>query len=214
MNKVTLTHLAGLVILSLGLVLIMGCQPQKPSALEGTVTEVKPTPAPSGRPGLPTDTEESEVEMQITSEAFADNQPLPDKYARKHEDLSPPLRWSGVPEQAEELALICEDPDAPMGTWTHWLVWGIHPERTELPEGVEKSEVVASLEGAKQGTNDSGEIGYGGPQPPSGTHRYFFRLYALSESLDLPAGAKADQVRAALKGKIVAEAETMGTYSH
>jgi len=152
--------------------------------------------------------------MQITSKAFAEGERLPDTYAREHENISPPLKWSGVPEQAVALALICDDPDAPVGTWTHWLLWGLSPDRTELPEGVERKPIVPNLDGVKQGTNDSGDIGYGGPRPPRGeTHRYFFRLYALREPLALNSGAKASEVHAALEGKVLAKAETMATYS-
>jgi len=152
--------------------------------------------------------------MEITSEAFAQGERLPDTYAREYQDISPPLKWSGVPEQAVALALICDDPDAPMGTWTHWLIWGLSADRVELPEGIEPKPTLPDLDSAKQGTNDFGDIGYGGPQPPRGTtHRYFFRLYALSEPLALNPGAKAREVRAALEGKILAQAETMATYS-
>jgi len=152
--------------------------------------------------------------MEITSEAFAQGERLPDTYAREHRNLSPPLKWSGVPEQAVALALICDDPDAPMGTWTHWLLWGLSPDRTELPEGVEASQILSDLDGARQSTNDSGDIGYGGPRPPRGeTHRYFFRLYALREALALRPGAKASEVHAALEGKVITRAETMATYS-
>jgi len=152
--------------------------------------------------------------MEITSEAFAQGERLPDTYAREHRNLSPPLKWSGVPEQAVALALICDDPDAPMGTWTHWLLWGLSPDRTELPEGVEASQILSDLDGARQSTNDSGDIGYGGPRPPRGeTHRYFFRLYALREALALRPGAKASEVHAALEVKVITRAETMATYS-
>ena len=152
--------------------------------------------------------------MQIVSDAFEYGEPLPTKYAREHENLSPPLKWSGVPEGTVELALICDDPDAPVGTFTHWLTWGLSPERTELLEGVAKSETLTSLDGAHQGRNDFRAVGYDGPQPPRvTTHRYFFRLYALRAKLELPAGAGSRQVRAALEGKVLAEAETMGTYS-
>lgn len=152
--------------------------------------------------------------MEITSEAFAQGERLPDTYAREHQDLSPPLKWSSVPEQAVTLALICDDPDAPIGTWTHWLVWGLSAERTALPEGVEPKPTLPNLDGARQGTNDFGDIGYGGPRPPRGeTHRYFFRLYALSKPLALHPGANDSEVHAALEGKILAQAETMATYS-
>jgi len=152
--------------------------------------------------------------MEITSEAFAHGERLPDSYAREHRNLSPPLKWSGVPEQAVELAVICDDPDAPMGTWTHWLIWGLSADRVELPEGIEPKPTLPDLDAAKQGTNDFGDIGYSGPQPPPGkVHRYFFRLYALREPLALHPRAKASEVHAALEGKVLASAETMATYS-
>jgi len=152
--------------------------------------------------------------MELASQAFNEGQRLPDQYAREHENLSPPLQWSGVPDDAVELALVCEDPDAPRGTWTHWLIWGLPPARSELPAGVETKQALPNLDGAMQGTNDFGDIGYGGPQPPRATtHRYFFRLYALREPLALSPGAKPSEVHAALEGKVLAKAETMATYS-
>jgi len=158
--------------------------------------------------------EGGKIAMEITSEAFAQGERLPDTYAREYQDISPPLEWSGVPEQAVELAVICDDPDAPMGTWTHWLIWGLSADRAELPEGVAPKRTLPDLDGAKQGTNDSGDIGYSGPRPPRGeTHRYFFRLYALSEPLALSPGVNDSAVHAALEGKILAKAEIVATYS-
>jgi len=202
---------AALLFLAVAAVAIIGCRPE-PKAPPVQLPAAK-TPAPP-QPVIQPGEEQLETAMEITSEAFAHGERLPDTYTREHRDLSPPLKWSGVPEQAVALALICDDPDAPMGTWTHWLLWGLSPDRTELPEGVEATQILADLDGARQGTNDSGDIGYGGPRPPHGeTHRYFFRLYALREPLALRPGAKASEVHAALEGKVLARAETMATYS-
>ena len=211
MSRTTFFYLAALLFAALVAVAIVSCRhkPEAPSAQPPLVSKPLPT-----QPAMPPTEEESEAAMEITSQAFTNGDRLPDKYAREHQDLSPPLKWSGVPEQAVELVLICDDPDAPMGTWTHWLIWGLSPDRAELPEGVVPKPILPDLDGAKQGTNDFGEIGYGGPQPPRGkTHRYFFRLYALGEHLELSPGAKAREVHAALEGKVLAKAETIATYS-
>ncbi len=206
MSRDILAHCIGLLSLLLTLVGVLGCQPEPEPPSAGIVVE-------SERPAL-TGTEEGEAEMKIFSEAFEQGQSLPDRYARKYDNLSPPLTWAGLPEGTVELALICDDPDAPVGVWTHWLIWGISPERTELPEGVPTEPMVATLGDLRQGRNDFGASGYDGPQPPSGTHRYFFRLYALGEKLDLAPGADAKQVHAALEGKVLAQAEIMATYAH
>ena len=151
--------------------------------------------------------------MKLLCDEIGYGQPLRNRWAKQHKNLSPPLKWSGAPKGTVEFALICDDPDASGGVWTHWLIWGLPATATELPQGVAKTETVASLGGVRQGRNDSGNLGYDGPQPPSGTHRYFFRLYALSAPLGLAPGASAQEVRAALEGKVLAAAETMGTYS-
>ena len=213
MNRYKLAHFVVVVVLSFAVVGVVGCRLREQSSSEVAVSHGTPPPRPSVEQSASITAEESETKMQIGSDVFEHGQPLPDKYAHKHENLSPPLKWSGVPEGAVELALVCDDPDAPVGTFTHWLIWGLSPQRTELPEGGAKTETVANLENAVQGTNDFGEIGYDGPQPPSGTHRYFFRLYALGEKLELAPGAGVKQVRAALEGKVLAKAETMATYS-
>ena len=211
MSRAIFAYLSALLFLSLVTVAIIGCRPeQKAPPMQPSAAKTSPPPQLATQSGE----QQGETTMEITSEAFAQGERLPDKYAREYQDLSPPLKWSGLPEQAVELALICDDPDAPVGTWTHWLLWGLSPDRTELPEGVEATQTLPDLDGARQGTNDSGDIGYGGPRPPRGeTHRYFFRLYALREPLGLTPGAGASEVHAALEGKVLARAETMATYS-
>jgi hypothetical protein len=151
------------------------------------------------------------VKMQLTSPAFAQGQPIPKKYTCEGPDLSPPLKWSSAPEGTKSFALICDDPDAPVGTWVHWVIYNIPASATELQEGVPKAETV--LGGAKQGMNDFKRIGYGGPCPPPGNpHRYFFKLYALDTELNLKTGATKGDLVEAMQGHILAEAQLVGTY--
>lgn len=143
--------------------------------------------------------------MKITSSAFSHKGPIPSKYTCDGENINPPLEISDVPPGAKSLALICEDPDAPGGTFVHWVVWNINPQTTEIGEG--KVPV-----GASQGTNDFGRSGYSGPCPPGGTHRYFFQLVALDTTLNLPSGATRQDLEKAMGGHILAQAELVGTY--
>ena len=124
--------------------------------------------------------------MQLTSTAFTNGAPIPARYTCEGKDLSPPLRWSGVPAGAKSLALIADDPDAPVGTWVHWVLYDLPPSLAELSEDVPKTQTIAG--GARQGLNDFRRPGYGGPCPPPGKpHRYFFKLYALDKPLELQA---------------------------
>ena len=126
-------------------------------------------------------------------------------------DQSPPLRWSEPPSGTKSIALICDDPDAPRGTWVHWVLFNLPAQARELEEGVPTKETLGT--GAKQGKNDFGNIGYGGPAPPKGKpHRYFFKLYALAVAVDLSAGATKAELEKAMKGHILAEGQLMGTY--
>jgi len=149
--------------------------------------------------------------IRVTSTAFADNQPIPLKYSKYGDNLSPPLAWSGVPDAAKELALIVEDPDAPDGSFAHWVLYKIPPTVRELPEGLKKFDLLPG--NWCQGKNDFGQIGYDGPQPPGGTHHYYFRIYAVDQPLGLQPGASKDQVMAAMKDHIVGRGEIMGTYT-
>jgi Raf kinase inhibitor-like YbhB/YbcL family protein len=143
--------------------------------------------------------------MELTSSAFAGGQPIPRRHSCEGEDVSPPLSWTGLPEGASSLALIVDDPDAPRGTFTHWLGWGLDPATGGLGEG-EAAPV--------EGRNDFGETGYRGPCPPPGhgRHRYFFRLHALEDELELEPGAERAELEEALAGRSAAVAELMGTY--
>lgn len=148
--------------------------------------------------------------MKMTSAAFTDGGMMPAKYGAGKENVSPPLEWSGVPAGTKSLALICDDPDAPGGDWVHWVVFNMPPDSNGLKEGTPKLETLP--DGSNQGANDSSGSGYDGPWPPSGTHRYFFKLYALDTMLDLKAGATKKQVLAVMQGHILAEAQIMGRY--
>jgi len=150
------------------------------------------------------------MEIEITSSAFEDGGMIPAKYTCDGEDISPPLQWDAVPEDTRTIALICDDPDAPMGTWVHWVLFNLPAETKELAEDIPPDETLSS--GARQGTNDFRRIGYGGPCPPSGTHRYFFKVYALDTELDLSAGADKDQLLEAMEDHILAQGLLIGQY--
>ena len=149
--------------------------------------------------------------MQLTSPAFSEGSAIPSKYTCDEKNLSPPLKWSGVPAEAKSLALIADDPDAPVGTWVHWVLFDLTASTTELGEGQAKSQHLTG--GATQGLNDFKHLGYGGPCPPAGKpHRYFFKLYALDKKLDLKPGVTKKDVERAMETHILATAQIMGTY--
>jgi len=153
---------------------------------------------------------ETAMSIQITSPAFSEGNPIPKKYTCDAEDISPPLAWSGVPAGATSLALIADDPDAPVGTWVHWVIFNLPPTLTGLIEGIAKTPTV---EGGQQGNNDFRKTGYGGPCPPRGkSHRYFFKLYALDQELKLPSGASKADLENAMKGHVLAMGQLMGKY--
>ncbi|RJP20395.1 MAG: YbhB/YbcL family Raf kinase inhibitor-like protein [Candidatus Abyssobacteria bacterium SURF_5] len=149
--------------------------------------------------------------MQIKSSAFEEGGTIPKKYTCEGQDVSPPLSWSDPPNGTKSLALIADDPDAPMGTWVHWVLYGLAPDVTRLSEGVPPDNEV--LGGARQGRNDFGNIGYGGPCPPPGRpHRYYFKLYALDMKLSLAPGARKAELLKAMEAHILAEGQLMGRY--
>src|SRR3989339_549945 len=142
--------------------------------------------------------------IMVKSTAFKNGGIIPKKYTCSGENISPPLSWSSVPDGTMSLALICDDPDAPGGTFVHWVIFNIPPDVQELEGGIETG--TEELEdGTIQGTNDFGEIGYGGPCPPSGTHRYYFKLYALDTQLDLDSESGKPELISAMKGHILAK---------
>jgi Raf kinase inhibitor-like YbhB/YbcL family protein len=177
--------------MSLSLLLLAGCQSKLPS-----------TPTPM----------EGMVEFRVSSEAFDEGDIIPQKYTCDGADLSPPLSWSHVPKGTQSLVLIVDDPDAPTRTWVHWVLYNIPGSRTSLPEGVRLSQDVSEF--GSQGYTDFGRPGYGGPCPPSGgAHRYFFKIYALDQSLNLPQNPTKEDVEQAMEGHILGLGQLMGKYS-
>jgi Raf kinase inhibitor-like YbhB/YbcL family protein len=161
--------------------------------------------------------------IKLRSPAFADGAAIPAAFTCDGSDRSPPLEWSGTPEATRSLALICDDPDAPGGTWSHWVVYNLPAKLKGLREGIPPDEIVnasateespalATDVETRQGKNDFGKTGYGGPCPPRGVHRYFFRLYALSANLELKGTPTRADVLKAIQDRILAEGRLMGTY--
>jgi Raf kinase inhibitor-like YbhB/YbcL family protein len=146
-----------------------------------------------------------EAKMKITSSAFQEGGNIPSKFTCDGGDSSPPLQIAEIPSGAKSLVLVVDDPDAPSGLFTHWIVWNISPQTNAIAEG--------SAPKGVQGTSDFGKSGYGGPCPPSGTHRYYFKIFALDRELNLPSGTKRNQLDAAMKGHVVTQGELMGRYS-
>lgn len=145
----------------------------------------------------------------VRSPAFGDGEPIPRRYGYTAENVNPPLEFDGIPDAAETLALVMDDPDAlePAGTiWDHWVLWNLDPERTEIPEGW-------AVDAGETGVNDFGESGYGGPNPPDGEHTYRFQVYALDTELSLPGTTTADDLRDAVDGHVLARATLEGTYA-
>ncbi len=149
--------------------------------------------------------------LKITSPAFEHEGPIPKKFSCDGEDVSPALSWEDVPANAKSLALICDDPDAPGGTFVHWLVFNLPADEKGLPEAVVNDKQLEN--GALQGENHFRKIGYGGPCPPGGTHRYYFKLYALDTVLVADAAVNKQELVKAMEGHILEEAQLMGTYS-
>ena len=155
--------------------------------------------------------------MKIKSAAFSEGGLIPSRHSGEGEDVSPALSWSSVPEGTKELALICDDPDAPTPTaWVHWVIYKIPADSKGLAEGIQRQEKLTNPAGALQGTNSwtSDNIGYRGPMPPPGhgLHHYYFKLYALDTELAVEPGLNKDALLAAMKGRVLAEAQLIGTY--
>ncbi len=152
--------------------------------------------------------------LVLTSPAFRDGAAIPPQHTCDGRDVSPALVWGGAPPGTATFALIADDPDAPGGTWVHWVIYNIPAHVTALPEGLETTQQPRAPAGALQGRNDFRRTGYGGPCPPPGRpHRYFFKLYALDATLPLRAGASKADVEQAMKGHVIAQAQMMGTYA-
>ncbi len=150
------------------------------------------------------------MKLIVSSSAFQAGELIPKKFTCDGEEVSPPIAWSDVPKETKSVALISDDPDAPRGTWVHWVIFNIPPNAKGLPENIQPRSTLP--DGSRQGMNDSREIGYGGPCPPSGTHRYYFKVYALNTTLTLESGATKAQLLKAMEGHILGEGEVMGRY--
>lgn len=148
--------------------------------------------------------------LTLESPAYSENELIPSKYTCDGENISPPLRWSNVPQGTETFALIFDDPDAPSKTWVHWVLYNIPGDLRKLDEHVPATEILAN--GAEHGTNDFKKRAYGGPCPPGGTHRYFMKLYALDSELDLNPGASKIELLDAMDGHIIGQAELVAEY--
>ncbi|MBI5324086.1 MAG: YbhB/YbcL family Raf kinase inhibitor-like protein [Ignavibacteriae bacterium] len=150
------------------------------------------------------------MSIQITSNAFSEGEMIPKVYTCEGKDISPPLSWNNLPGGTKSLALINDDPDAPVGTWIHWVIFNIPPTETGLKEAIPAEKILAN--GTRQGITDFRRVGYGGPCPPSGTHRYFFKLYALDKMLELEAGSTKAQLLTAMEGHILGQGQLIGKY--
>src|SRR3989338_7575557 len=160
---------------------------------------------PTGPGGAPEE-QLNNPNMLIASAAFERNGPIPAKYTCDGENISPPLTFSGVPEETKSLALIMDDPDAPRGTWVHWTMWNIDPATINVAAN-------SIPPGAVEGKTSAGKSGYGGPCPPSGTHRYYFKLYALDANLNLDESANKQDLEGVMAGHVLGQAELIGLYS-
>ncbi len=149
--------------------------------------------------------------FSLTSTAFVNGQPIPARYSCRDQDVSPQLEWTAPPSGTASFALITDDPDAPVGTWVHWVIFNIPPSARGLGEGVPTDAQLS--DGSLQGITSAGSHGYHGPCPPSGTHRYFFKLFALDSLLTLSDSADKNQLLKAMEGHILSQTELMGTFA-
>ncbi|MDK1117405.1 MAG: YbhB/YbcL family Raf kinase inhibitor-like protein [Anaerolineae bacterium] len=195
-------------IVCLGLLFLAACAStaSQPATEESVGATVQPAQS------LPVFTEEH-MPFKLISTAFAEGEPIPLKYSCDEDDISPPLAWINPPVDTQSYVLIMDDPDAPGGNWDHWILFNIPQDKRELQENMPISAEDKEPGDISVGNSSWGRAEYGGPCPPSGTHRYVFKLYALDTSLSLAPGATKSQVEAAMDGRILAQAELMGTYS-
>jgi len=200
-----------LIILCAILMVLASCAPapDAPEEPAAVIEEVAEAVIPTDTPLPPAEDSEEEgettMQMSLTSPAFNEGEAIPVQYSCDGENVSPDLDWFGIPEGTVSLAFIMDDPDAPVGTWIHWVLYNIPADMPGLQLGMTGVGV--------DGTNSWGTAGYGGPCPPGGTHRYFFKLYALDLSLELEAGVNKEELLAAMDGHILGQAELMGTYT-
>ena len=189
-------------------IIITSCTPAATSAPAIETGIAVTSSAPSETPSM-----EDTMSLELTSDAFVNGQSIPAKYACTGRNVSPPLAWNGAPAETQSLALIMEDPDAPAGTWVHWVLYNIPVQSRNLQEDLPVTGKNIDPNAIYVGTNSSGNIGYDGPCPPSGMHRYYFKLYALDTLISLLPGASKEQVLREMEGHILAQGELMGTFS-
>ena len=156
------------------------------------------------------ESEDRVMDIKISSPAFQDGGMIPKLYSCDDKNISPPLNWSNLPPETKSIAIIVDDPDAPVGTWVHWVIYNISPDTSSLEEAVPAEKILPN--GAYQGKNDWGRIGYGGPCPPGGTHRYFFKIYALDSVPELKPGINKAELLKAINGHIISEGKIIGKY--
>jgi Raf kinase inhibitor-like YbhB/YbcL family protein len=169
----------------------------------------KSVPPQAEAPPKPT---QPSAQLKLISNAFKEGEGIPRQYTCDGINISPPLEWSGVPGTAKTVAIIADDPDAPSGTWVHWVLYNVPADNIGFVENVAEGENLKG--GGFQGKNDFGKIAYGGPCPPRGTHRYLFKIYALDSELPLKGGATKDELLKAMEGHILVQGQLMGTYAH
>jgi hypothetical protein len=186
-----------MVYILLAVIVLSACAPSAPAMTEQPITDPLEV--------------EATMAIELTSSAFAQGQPIPERYSCKGEDISPALAWGEPPAGTQSFALIMDDPDAPVGTWVHWVLFNIPASARSLPEAFPSDATLP--DGSMSGNSSFGGPGYGGPCPPSGMHRYFFKLYALDEMLAINAGASKGELEKAMVGHILAHGELMGTFT-
>jgi Raf kinase inhibitor-like YbhB/YbcL family protein len=197
-----------MLIYGLLIVLLAACTPDGTATATPEAIATSPASAPSEIPST-----EATMSLELTSDAFMSGQSIPAKYACTGRNISPALAWNEPPSGTQSFALIVDDPDAPMGTWVHWVLFNISADSRSLQEDLPITGKNVDPNAIFVGKNSSGNIGYDGPCPPSGTHRYFFKLYALDTVISLLPGATKEQVLKEMKGHILAQGELMGTFS-
>ena len=192
-------------------ILLAACAAESTPTATTALEEPEPTAVPAATATEEEDPAVEEVDFKLTSSAYLQGDPIPASYSCDGENTSPRLAWTNPPEDTQSFALIFDDPDAPGGTWVHWVLFNLPAEVRSLPANVPPDATLAN--GAVHGSNSWDSIGYGGPCPPGGEHRYFMKLYALDSALELEVGATKEQLLEAMENHIVTEAELMGTYS-
>jgi hypothetical protein len=151
-------------------------------------------------------------DLEVSSTAFQNGEMMPAKFTADGSDISPPLTIENISPEGESIAVIMDDPDAPVGTFTHWMIWNIPVEKNNIPEGIPQSKQVDSLADAVQGYNDFGDVGYRGPAPPSGVHNYHFKIYILDQKIDIPFDSSKQKIVNTLKAHLLQKTEIVTKY--